>query len=332
MEIDSNINRIEHDKKKKKAFEIMNNATCPILQINALFLWCDCIGSNKESSMEECEEAIKMLQERIDTHYGYLHNIIRRLIFLIIKKDGDFEQAFSLFEEYIPICESLPIHYDQFMLRLDYAEAFTKWLSSLNGEINDDMITKGVQIINEMNDAWLRLIHASHNKHLDASKLHVEGRLILLRAQLHDHPDASMVENALRFFQDAAKIRLSTKGVYNMTHIYKGIAICCMHLGDAKNAQKFWRKAARYKDFKGWSYYDNVNEDLTEKIKKMQHTRDVSISLGKEVRCHRPECDNVGGAKNCTRCQAVKYCSRKCQTAHWKKHKKYCNKNPSPFK
>jgi len=325
---------IEYDEYKNNAFEIINDACDPGLQVSALLLWCDAIKINPEDLVEECEEAMNMLQEKLDTgtYYGQLHQIIRRLESLIIKKDMDFARACFLFEEYIPICESLPVKYDQFTLRLDYAYTFTDWLDLWMNELArdtnetniEDMMIKGAGIIDGMNDAWHHFTYNDTNGKVESDKLEVEAKFILLRAEVNDPPEVSMVERALRIYEQAAKLRISAKGVGYATNIFDGIAICCMHLGDAKKAKKFWRKVARKslnceRDFK-----------ITKKIKTMQHTRDVSISLGKEVRCHRPECDNIGGSKYCTRCQTVKYCSRKCQKADWKKHKKYCNKNPSP--
>lgn len=44
---------------------------------------------------------------------------------------------------------------------------------------------------------------------------------------------------------------------------------------------------------------------------------------------HSPKCEVCGSKENlryCQRCKSVRYCGKKCQTAHWKKHKKMCKK------
>jgi hypothetical protein len=44
--------------------------------------------------------------------------------------------------------------------------------------------------------------------------------------------------------------------------------------------------------------------------------------------------DQAGGGalKACTRCQAVHYCNRECQRAHWKAHKKDCAPHPEAMR
>ena len=45
--------------------------------------------------------------------------------------------------------------------------------------------------------------------------------------------------------------------------------------------------------------------------------------------CERKECD-LNGTLRCSRCKDVSYCSKECQTSHWKEHKKDCKtKNES---
>jgi hypothetical protein len=46
-------------------------------------------------------------------------------------------------------------------------------------------------------------------------------------------------------------------------------------------------------------------------------------------RCARPKCGR-DGAKQCSRCQAVYYCSKECQEAHWRTHKKHCKHASGP--
>ena len=41
--------------------------------------------------------------------------------------------------------------------------------------------------------------------------------------------------------------------------------------------------------------------------------------------CGNDDCENVGiGYKKCGRCNVQRYCSKQCQKAHWKKHKRAC--------
>ena len=42
--------------------------------------------------------------------------------------------------------------------------------------------------------------------------------------------------------------------------------------------------------------------------------------------CHREDCLEAG-TQRCSRCKQTNYCSKECQRADWKKHKKQCKKN-----
>ena len=66
----------------------------------------------------------------------------------------------------------------------------------------------------------------------------------------------------------------------------------------------------------------------------------ADISYAKEVerlreiacKCDASNCPNKGikTTKTCSRCRIAKYCSKECQTAHWKIHKKDCSQ-PVPI-
>jgi hypothetical protein len=53
-----------------------------------------------------------------------------------------------------------------------------------------------------------------------------------------------------------------------------------------------------------------------------------STDSKKPVPCARPACavlmERTGPQKLCSRCKGVRYCSRECQRADWKRHKKCC--------
>eukprot|EP01055_Gregarina_sp_Pseudo9_P001428 Gregarina_sp_Pseudo_9__1427@NODE_1955_length_1235_cov_6_767559_g1812_i0_p2_GENE_NODE_1955_length_1235_cov_6_767559_g1812_i0NODE_1955_length_1235_cov_6_767559_g1812_i0_p2_ORF_typecomplete_len262_score78_27zfMYND/PF01753_18/2_2e11zfC6H2/PF15801_5/0_025Ecl1/PF12855_7/0_022zfMss51/PF13824_6/0_21Meleagrin/PF08189_11/1_5_NODE_1955_length_1235_cov_6_767559_g1812_i0200985 len=54
-------------------------------------------------------------------------------------------------------------------------------------------------------------------------------------------------------------------------------------------------------------------------------TRELAACSG----CNRKEGENGVRIKRCAKCQTTPYCSRECQKADWKRHKKVCNKNAS---
>lgn len=87
------------------------------------------------------------------------------------------------------------------------------------------------------------------------------------------------------------------------------------------------------------SRVDCVVTELSEEFKIPILGGDVDISSRKDPfafwcpfltptahRCAYPICGDVAssGFKRCGKCKLVRYCSSKCQTAHWKAHKRVC--------
>ena len=48
-----------------------------------------------------------------------------------------------------------------------------------------------------------------------------------------------------------------------------------------------------------------------------------------EQQCQKEGCHNVG-SRRCSRCKVARYCSKECQTAAWKQHKKQCSSVSTP--
>jgi hypothetical protein len=339
LRLEFNLGRLDFDEYKANCFEVMDEANCPQLQIEALTVWNQYIALHNCPTAEYAY-AIEMLEQRLDAHYGWLGAIICCLVFLISDKFNDHERACLLLEEYIPVCESLPIKDRKFKLRMNYASTFSMLLNSRKEDPHmtmgklQEMITKGNQLIEEMNNAWAQRTPTleTESPNLEKRKFKTEAEMIVAIAMAQSPMNLGEIERALSLHVQVAKMQLRMHGEQSdaMMGFYWHICHCCVLLGDAKNAKKFWRKATKNRNADLMT--DTEKKAMTQNIKNMQHTRDLSIVLEKEIRCDRPECDNIGGTKLCTRCESVRYCSRKCQRAHWKKHKKQCKKHTSPFK
>jgi len=330
LELHSDNDDFDPDEHEQKCFEIMQQTTiCPHILINVLLHWSRHVVYPCASSMDVCEEAVRMLQEILDAHYGHLFEIIFILARLISTKLHDPKRAYLLYEEYTSVCESLPIIQEQFRSRLLYCDLFLKLLQSWEsihmnlGEL-EQMFIRGRRLIEELNDVWEQSV--DHDQKLHVQKLWMEANMIRMINVVSGCVACSEIEIALRIYERAGKIQLRLYGEDSgrMGNTYFGISHCCLLLGDAKHAKRFLRKASRNK---GTSNDSEKCAILRQNINNMQHTRDISISLGKAVRCSNPKCDNIGGVKLCKRCKTMKYCSRACQRAHWKRHKKYCKKN-----
>lgn len=74
----------------------------------------------------------------------------------------------------------------------------------------------------------------------------------------------------------------------------------------------------------------DVPDEMICKILKMTNetfplevSQDRDVELKRCGHCSKQE-SACGDFKRCNRCKQIVYCSRKCQTSHWKKHKKEC--------
>jgi len=313
---------------KSQCFEILEGARCPHVQIKTLITYTGAAFHSYDPPTEEIEEAIDMLQERLDSHYGYLSRIVYNLT-MLYDMCKNYETATSILDEYIPICEALPIIQLPYMLRLAHAQVYIECIEY--DSYNKDKINKGKKLVKNMNSAWedhkLQIQHRNRNP--EPTKLCLEGKMLLVEIRPSNSPiqGTSLIEKAemaLHHFEQAGRKTSTLEGQHHkwMSGVFSGVSECCIFLGDKKNAQKFWRKYSRKNIAPEW---------MTQKIETMVHTRTLNISFGKEILCARPGCDNVGPVKLCMKCKSVKYCSRKCQRAHHKVHKKNCKKSKSPF-
>jgi hypothetical protein len=62
---------------------------------------------------------------------------------------------------------------------------------------------------------------------------------------------------------------------------------------------------------------------MTNEISPLEMCQDRDVELKSCGHCSKQE-SACGDFKRCNRCKQIVYCSRKCQTSHWKKHKKEC--------
>ena len=62
---------------------------------------------------------------------------------------------------------------------------------------------------------------------------------------------------------------------------------------------------------------------MTNEMSPLEMSQERDVELKRCGQCSKQE-SACGDFKRCNRCKQIVYCSKKCQTSHWKRHKKEC--------
>jgi len=82
--------------------------------------------------------------------------------------------------------------------------------------------------------------------------------------------------------------------------------------------------------FKMVDLQNEINDDEESQLKYEipQYNSDIPVEL---VKCGNPNCGKLENKKHefkkCARCKSISYCSKECQVADWKTHKKICKQH-----
>jgi len=273
------------------------------------------------------DSVIELLEPWIDEHYGFLPSICTKLFDAYAYND-DFKKGTILFwkaidiinrQVYNPICHLSSFFrlYLAMMLGrrciLDLDEFFEVMKSDLVSLIQDAIA---------MHDKF-----CYRNSAYDRYELRVEialERAILFYAE-------SKYENCFEMLSDYMNYYARRYGSTQRfaQNVYGLRFLCFRNMGDRKNAKYSLKKLKEH----GIS-----EEDLAEYekiLKKIPKTRErvKTQRVRSKYRCSDPFCNKVEQKQNefksCARCKVARYCSAKCQKAHWKRvdgHKIHCQK------
>lgn len=261
--------------------------------------------------LDRTEESESLLWECINKDFGRLPEITDFLMYCLRRK-GRFEKSLSILERAEDVI--LSGNYDP-TINMDsfYRSAFLTcraiMLSNddLKPRMDRHLMEKATQMVNSMSNP------PSFYKLVCFSDLHY------IRGEIPE---------ALEMLAEAEKKHARTYGrnASNKRAICSRKTMCYVRLKDKNQAKKFLKKLKTYGDLAPY---------LSKVVKKMKHKPIVNVKVKKpKEQFSNPNCTNVEQSRNrinrfkvCAACGRVKYCSQKCQKAHWKAHKRFCDRD-----
>ncbi|KAH9944360.1 uncharacterized protein BXZ73DRAFT_87274 [Epithele typhae] len=133
----------------------------------------------------------------------------------------------------------------------------------------------------------------------------------------------------------AIRIKEATRGVDSITTAvsYNGLGELYATIGNLDNAEEYLIKAVSVRERFGLKSDLAVTRDNLGRVFEMRGDLNAAEEIRRRgapsnVACGNFQCPKISNAisilSKCTTCKAIFYCSRPCQVADWKRHKKYC--------
>ncbi|KAI0724580.1 hypothetical protein C8T65DRAFT_626969 [Cerioporus squamosus] len=149
---------------------------------------------------------------------------------------------------------------------------------------------------------------------------------------------AGDLEGAERMHLRAIEVKEASLGPDNFTTAvsYNGLGELYLTMQRLDKAEEYLNKALRVREHSGPKSDLAVTRDNLAKLYEMKGDLPAAQEMrlrGKadnNIACGNYNCQKLSNSlsnlSQCTACKSVFYCSRPCQAADWKRHKKYCRK------
>ncbi|KAH9849734.1 hypothetical protein C2E23DRAFT_838269 [Lenzites betulinus] len=147
------------------------------------------------------------------------------------------------------------------------------------------------------------------------------------------------LQGAERAHLEAIRVEEAGLGTDHFTTAvsYNGLGELYLKTAQLDKAEDYLNKALRVRTQSGPKSDLAVTRDnlgrLFEMKGDLKAARRIRLqgSPDNNIACGNYECAKLSNSlsqlSQCTACKSILYCSRRCQTADWKRHKKYCRRN-----
>ncbi|KAI0363911.1 hypothetical protein BV20DRAFT_1039681 [Pilatotrama ljubarskyi] len=145
------------------------------------------------------------------------------------------------------------------------------------------------------------------------------------------------LQGAERAHLEAIRVKEAGLGTDHFTTAvsYNGLGELYLTMGRLGQAQEYLNKALRVRSQSGPKSDLAVTRDNLGRLYEMKGDLKAAQAIRLQGSPDNIACGNYNCAKlsnslrslsRCSACQAILYCSRPCQTADWKRHKRYCRR------
>ncbi|KAI0361587.1 hypothetical protein OH77DRAFT_1417867 [Trametes cingulata] len=145
------------------------------------------------------------------------------------------------------------------------------------------------------------------------------------------------LQGAERAHLEAIRVKEAGLGTDHFTTAvsYNGLGELYLKMGRLDQAEEYLNKALRVRSQSGPKVDLAVTRDNLGQLYEMKGDLKAAQEIRLQGAPDNIACGNYNCAKlsntlsslsRCSACQAVLYCSPPCQTADWKRHKKYCRR------
>jgi len=293
----------------------MKHCEFPDLIVQTKLLLADILALIAGATFKHINNPVhELLFTCVDKHYGQLPKIFALLVNYIDLNEENIHEFEAIYFQSKTMIMNKTCACDVTTIFATTAPDFLLILAIKN-DIKQDLI-------------FLKNLVQFEMKHLKTISLHKAlANILVMERNFHD---------AIQHIEIYQEIFTQAHGrnIQTLIFCYHKRCFCYIQIGNrgkAKSALKQFKIFAAA----GVQDYSEDISDFEKEIKKMPKNKKshkkTKISMSTKSKCSSYDCENVElrscEFQICSKCEIVKYCSRKCQVQHWKDaHKKECKK------